>query len=301
MAINFAKARTLCSASELELVEGARPKRLTQWSEKQLRDRVTRARRLRDKGRDVATRQRRQTQQTQGARTTSANARSRQKSELFQQVLSAYESRLAAVGGSGASAGKGADDEPRKTPKRLRSLVNRAERAIVREAAREKRRLLNEERTASAAGKASSGRAKAATSAAAASKGAKAKKKAAAKAAPQARKKKSAAASTLAAIQARPAKKKKRSAKKAAAASQRAGAKAAGSTGIARKKKAAGPKAAGLSVRSLLERPLVSPVQQQAVTAAKKARIEKGGLTSRTRGHVSARGRRAQTRRDSRR
>jgi hypothetical protein len=46
--------------------------------------------------------------------------------------------------------------------------------------------------------------------------------------------------------------------------------------------------------------PLKGKKQLDATTAAKEARIQASGLTTRTRGHVSARGKRSQTRRDSR-
>src|SRR5690606_36367487 len=88
--INVSKARELCTAAELRLVEASAPKSLAKLDEAELKKNVERARKLRDKWRDQATRQRREVQQAQAARTTDKTARSQEKTQLFAEVLTRF-------------------------------------------------------------------------------------------------------------------------------------------------------------------------------------------------------------------
>jgi hypothetical protein len=93
-------ARRLSSASELELLESSSGAALKDLSESRLRANIARARRLRDKQRDLLRRQRlasrARTGSKHGARPDS-NARTGQKARLFEEALARFEERLGAL------------------------------------------------------------------------------------------------------------------------------------------------------------------------------------------------------------
>ena len=70
MAISMGRAKTLCSASELALVQASTRQELGRHSAARLRQKETRARKLRDKWRDQATSQKRAAQAKAGTRLT---------------------------------------------------------------------------------------------------------------------------------------------------------------------------------------------------------------------------------------
>lgn len=128
MAISASQAKALCNASELALVAASNRTQLAALSPAQLRQKVSRARKLRDKWRDQADRQRRAAQTKQGARQTSDSARSAKKAQLFAEVLDRFEKRLAETPGNSTG------PAPKKTKtKRVRSAGHRANRAVVRD------------------------------------------------------------------------------------------------------------------------------------------------------------------------
>lgn len=92
--IGLSKARSLCTAAELRFVESCRGRVLAKATEAQLRERIAVARELRDKWADAYTRQRRQDKQEQGFPANKADVRSREKSELFAEVLGRVEAQL---------------------------------------------------------------------------------------------------------------------------------------------------------------------------------------------------------------
>lgn len=132
--IKLSQAKELCTAAELKLVEASRRDELASLSAKQLKGYIDRARKLRDKWRDVATKQRRDTQSAQNARVTSRNERSAKKAELFGEVLARFEARLpkaeAAEAKAAKSAARGQADG--KPGKKGRALEHRARRADTR-------------------------------------------------------------------------------------------------------------------------------------------------------------------------
>jgi hypothetical protein len=244
MALNLRKAKELCNKSEWELVEASKRDAISTLNETQLKRHVARARKLRDKWRDQAVTQRRKTQQAQNARTTSANARSAEKTEIFDEVLSRFEKRLAKVAGSADSS---ATPTPKKTPpRRVRADEHRATRSTVRKKLASKRAKLDEKSVLESSG---------ASPASAAGE---------TPVSPTLKKKVKKVA--------------KKGTKKASPASKRAA------------KKRVSAKSAKLDRAS----------QRSAKTAAKGARLDKSGVNTRTRGHVSARGKRSQARRDRR-
>jgi hypothetical protein len=102
MTIQLRQAERLCSAAELSLVKAALAPALRKLDEKQLAAYLTRARRARDKHRDLLQRQRLDSRDRTGqkaGRSGDANARTRAKAELFQEVLERFESRSLDLGG----------------------------------------------------------------------------------------------------------------------------------------------------------------------------------------------------------
>ncbi len=291
--MNLSSARALCSAAEYGLVQASFSRTVGEKPEK-LVALLDRARKLRDKWRDVATKQRRQTQQKQAARTTDKNARSEEKAQLFNETVARLEIQMKKLGGVGAVKAETKKAGSRGITKPQRNKKHRAERSTVRGKMNEKRLLsVNEKRGAGAnAGKAM-GPAKKKT---AATKGAAAK---------------TAAATKPAAMKSKPAKKTSLPPKMAASVSGAAqgGAavdsppatdgvmtglkKLAAKQGMATPKKNSRPQMAGLVSFDPTE-------QRLAQAAAKQRRIQVGGIDTRMRGHIAARTRRAQARRDSR-
>ncbi len=259
--ITLSQAKRLCTAKEMEVVEASQKKNLENLSAKELRAKRSRARQLRDKWRDQATSQRREAQQAQGARDVDDAERSQQKQQLFSEVLERFEKQLSKLDGDQVNRrGKAGGGSPSK---QVRAQEHRAARAKVREELSEKQELLAAQSTATPR-KAAAKKKKAATGAT------KSAVKKTAKKAPATKAAKKAAAKAKAAVKKKlPTKKKSNS----------------GGTAIP-------PAEAGL----LGSR---TPWQQLAAeTAAKKTRVRESGLTSRVRGHVSARTRRSQGRRD---
>jgi len=249
--LSLAAAKTLCTTSEWQLVRASQGSTLSQLSGDELKKNLSLARRLRNKWRDLATEQRRETQRQQGSRLTKTETRTRQKAELFEEVVGRFEEQLRKVESSAASPSP-ALKTPRRVSKQKRTAEHRQTRAETRKNLEEKRLLLEAQRAADAAKTPAAvppAKAKAAT-------------------------RKRAVKPSAAAPKAKKAARKKPPAVKP--------------TKAKFPNPASGETTPGNFSRSLT-----------AKTAAKRARIKTSGLTTRTRGHVTARGRRKQARRDS--
>jgi hypothetical protein len=274
--VSKAKVKALCTAAEAELVRVSRRPEVGQLDARALKKHVTQARKLRDKWRDQATKQRRDTQQRHNARVADGEKRSEQKAEIFEATLSAFEKQLEKVSAAGSNSGKPAPKK--KAVKSTPTPDHRADRASKRGALEAQREEMN-----------------AATATKKPSKKKVAKKKTAAKA----------TAPGGPTTKAAPTKKtaKKKVAKKKVA---KKGVYAAAAKKAVKKKldKAADLSAGDMSTHGAQSKGLVGPIvdkkQIRAETAIKQGRVDRSGLTSRTKGHVSARGRRAQGKRDSR-
>ncbi len=266
--------KQLLTAAELKLVESSRQPMLAKLSEAKLKKQIALTRKARDKWRNQSTRQRREVQRAQGSRVTDAAARSASKEEILTKALDALQDRLDKIGSGTASPGTQAP-APKAPSKENRAKGHRATRADVRAS-------LEDERA----------------------------KLAAASEAASATKKKVAKKSTVTQSKVSKSKVSKKTAKKAV---KKKPAQRAAKKKVARKKVAARNKPSVTTVNTTavsdnkLELATNKPVsrlnlnsrdQQSSKTKAKKARIEQSGLTTRTRGHVSARGKRAQGRRD---
>jgi hypothetical protein len=128
MAFTVVQAKSLCTNGELSLVRASTRNEIGKFSISRIRQKLDRARKLRDKWRGQAEKQRRDTQIAQRARQTDANARSAEKAELFGETLGRFEAQLATLEAKGA---KGRST-PKRQPARTPSATNRAERSEIR-------------------------------------------------------------------------------------------------------------------------------------------------------------------------
>lgn len=109
MTITLRQARPLCTKSELELVQWSTPKRITELDTTRLRQKLARARKLRDKFRDLGDSQKRQIRGKEARASKGGpaqdNRNTRLKQQLFEETVERFEKALAKVeaGGSGAS------------------------------------------------------------------------------------------------------------------------------------------------------------------------------------------------------
>lgn len=138
--MTVADAKRMCTKSELGVVMGSRPESIEKLSADQLKKNVASARRLRDKWRDLATEQRRETQQAQKSRVTDKNARSGEKAALFAHVLKRYEDQLKQAEAAGGADGKTLAKAPKK---KVRAAGHRIKRAVVRDELKSVRSELN--------------------------------------------------------------------------------------------------------------------------------------------------------------
>ena len=127
MKLSRSRVKSLCTSTELDLVDLSGPKNILALSATQLRHKVTRARSLRDKWQDQAKKQRRAVQSMTGGRDASTAASSESKAELFAEVLRRFESQLAKAEGNGTTSAK------KKSTRKARSQQHRATRASVRD------------------------------------------------------------------------------------------------------------------------------------------------------------------------
>lgn len=121
-----ATLKTLCTASEWELIQASRPGQLGQHGAGELRRLVARSRKLCDKWQGLARAQARQTSRASGVGAAAPN--SQLKADAFRQSLDRFSVRLAKLEPSDAGA-KGSAPRPGK---RAKSAGHRATRATTR-------------------------------------------------------------------------------------------------------------------------------------------------------------------------
>lgn len=276
MAYTRTQARNLLTATELTLFDAGRTADVKALTATQLKSKVERTRKLRDKYRDLFKRQRlaaRDRTGSKGGRSGVANARSKEKGVLFNELLGRFQARLAVVEAAAKKAAK-----PAAKKAKVAKKASKTTKAKVATKATKKGAKKDAKKGAKKAGKSIG--AKKAASKKPATKKAPAKKasvkKASAKKAP-AKKKVTSSTSTSA-----------KSAKPAPAGQRKPGSKA--------------PRAR----KSLADvtGAEVSPIQGGYVSSkAKNVAMERHMAESRTRpiqAHISSAGRRNQARRDKR-
>jgi hypothetical protein len=107
MAISRSSAERLCSGPELELVEASYPANAKQLSPARLQQKIQRARRLRDKYRDLAKQQRGEARGKRQARSTRAsrgNENTVRNAQLFAEVLDRLQ-KVRPAGGAAVNSG----------------------------------------------------------------------------------------------------------------------------------------------------------------------------------------------------
>src|SRR3970040_635608 len=111
MAVTRDQASRLLSESEMTLFSESRNPALRSFSARELIRRIERARKLRDKSRDLLQRQRlgsRKRTGSKGGATGEANERTARKGEVFEDILQRFESRLQEVQRSESENGRAA-------------------------------------------------------------------------------------------------------------------------------------------------------------------------------------------------
>lgn len=128
MAISVAQARLICTKAELEIVIPSTTREIGALDAKQLQALIRRARTARDKWRDLKADQTRDIKVTDPGRLETANARSAEKAQLFDEVLGRFEKRLSKLEpGKSAPAPAAA-----KATKSARNAEHRQTRSQVR-------------------------------------------------------------------------------------------------------------------------------------------------------------------------
>ena len=111
MAVTSSTAKQLCTKSEYELFSESLARNIQTLSERGLKSRVGRARKLRDKYRQLANRQDREASGKQSARRgqpAQGSAATRKKEEIFAEAVTRFEARLATVESAPSAATSGA-------------------------------------------------------------------------------------------------------------------------------------------------------------------------------------------------
>lgn len=126
MPISRASAQRLCTSPEFDLVEASFPANAKQLTPSRLRQKVARARRLRDKYRDLAKRQRleaRGKRAPQRSRPAQGHENTDRKAQLFQETLDRFETQLQRMDAAPSDA---AQKRPPKKPTTGASGTSRA-------------------------------------------------------------------------------------------------------------------------------------------------------------------------------
>lgn len=125
MQITRAKAVALLNKGEMQLYDDSRHNPIRKFSVSQLESRITRARGVRDRARDLVRRQKLSSrQQTGSKRGTSGNAnqRSKDKVEILADILKRFETRL----GDAKKEAKASEKESAASPRARKAAVKKA-------------------------------------------------------------------------------------------------------------------------------------------------------------------------------
>jgi len=131
MTITMKQARPLCTKSELELVEWSTPKRIKDLDASRLRQKLSRARKLRDKFRDLGDSQKRQIRGKEGRAAKGGpaqdNRNTRLKQQLFAETIERFEKALDKAEAKSAKAAtkKTTKKTKKKTGKKVAKKVSK--------------------------------------------------------------------------------------------------------------------------------------------------------------------------------
>jgi hypothetical protein len=138
MPVSIQKARSLCTKSELDLLHWSRSPDLVDLPPSRIKQKIARSRKLRDKFRDLADRQRRESRRKEGPRgkrPSESNDATRTKQQLFQEALERFEAAL--VKHNAAVAKKASKKKTsKKTTKKIskKTLMKKASKASAKPA-----------------------------------------------------------------------------------------------------------------------------------------------------------------------
>jgi predicted RNA binding protein with dsRBD fold (UPF0201 family) len=135
MAYTRTQVRKLLNAGEIEIFESSRAEAVKELNAPRLIVKVKRARTLRDKYRDLLKRQRLATRARTGSKAGNsgdANQRTREKAEVFAEILERFEKRLALVEAAEARAAK------KESAERARLVLSKKRAADAARAAKRK-------------------------------------------------------------------------------------------------------------------------------------------------------------------
>ncbi len=275
MAISVAQARQICTQAELDLVLQSTTRQIGNLDAKQLRAAIRRTRTVRDKWRDLANAQTRDTKVQDPGNLDRANARSAEKAQLFDEALTRFEKRLGKVDSSANGRG-GAAKQPAK---KVRAADHRASRAGMRTSLNEKADQLN----ASTSSRKAAGKAPAKAEASSATD------------------KPSSSGKSVRKASAKKAVSKKKAPKRKSATRVSAGSKVPAGTNPPTHGLAAAAIAAGRDAGETSDKPSGADKKRnlKAKAAAKASAINRSGAP-RIQGHISSQGRRNQAKRSSR-
>jgi hypothetical protein len=147
MAFTKLQAKSILDKSEFALYAVATGTRLQKLTKAEVDDYVVRSRTARDKWIDLSKKQRRTSQAKAGQRQTTDNSRSEQKAALLQEIHQAFIDRQSAVTAGKVQVAAGVKATP--IARRTRKVINRVDRAVVRqEIAQHQETLMVEKRNA---------------------------------------------------------------------------------------------------------------------------------------------------------
>ncbi len=129
----LANAKSLCTTTELRLINSSHGPALEKLDQAGLKKKIVLARELRDKWKDVFTRQRRDVQQKEAARVNDKNERSLEKSQLFGNALARFEEQLKKVIANPSSVAGARKSTPPAPTKEQRVRAQRVVRARTKE------------------------------------------------------------------------------------------------------------------------------------------------------------------------
>ncbi|MBI1379847.1 MAG: hypothetical protein GC161_02020 [Planctomycetaceae bacterium] len=143
------RAAKLCTAAELQLVKDSAPRAIRALTPKQVASKLERARRLRDKQRDLLQRQSLRTRARTGSKhgkdVGPQNERTAQKHELFGEVVERFQARLEAIEQDDASASpsksKSSGAALRPAKRAAKKAAKRVKKAGTRAAAKTRRKV----------------------------------------------------------------------------------------------------------------------------------------------------------------
>ena len=129
----LATAQSLCTVTELRLINSSHGPALEKLDQTGLKKKIILAREQRDKWKDLFTRQRREVQKKEAARVNDKNERTLEKSNLFANALARFEEQLKKLAANPSTAASVKKSAPATPSKAQRVRTQRVVRARTKE------------------------------------------------------------------------------------------------------------------------------------------------------------------------